>query len=174
MLTLGAPSLALTLAYWLHMLATVAWIGSLAAMALIVLPAARRALDPAAFSMLLARIQARLQPVAWFSLVLLSGTGLFQMSAHPSYEGFMAIDNEWAAAILAKHLVIGLMVLSSAYLTWGLLPALQRAALMRAAGAQIDSEQVSRLERREARILLLNLVLSMVVLALTAWARTAG
>lgn len=174
MQTLGTPPLALMAAYWLHMLATVAWIGSLAAMALIVLPAARRALDPAPFSLLLARMQARLQPVAWFSLILLSGTGLFQMSAHPSYEGFMAIDNEWAMAILAKHLVIGLMVLSSAYLTWGLLPALQRTALLRAAGGEVDPDRIARLERRETQILRLNLVLSMVILALTAWARTAG
>lgn len=171
---LAAPPLALTVAYWLHMLATVGWIGSLAAMALIVLPAARRVLDPAAFSLLLARLQARLQPVAWFCLVLLGGTGMFQMSAHPSYGGFLSIHNDWAIALLAKHLVIGLMVLTSAYLTWGLLPALQRTALLRASGAAVNPDLVARLERRETRILQVNLLLSAIVLALTAWARTAG
>ncbi len=171
---LAAPSLALTVAYWLHMLATVVWIGSLSALALIVLPAARRALDPAVFSLLLVRLQARLQPVAWFSLILLGGTGMFQMSAHPSYGGFLSIDNDWAVAILAKHLVIGLMMVASAYLTWGLLPALQRTAFLRASGAGVDAGLVARLERREARILYLNLFLSVIVLALTAWARTAG
>jgi uncharacterized membrane protein len=161
-------------AYWLHMLATVGWIGSLAGMSLVVLPAARRALEPAAFSALLASAQARLQPVAWFSLLVLGGTGLFQMSAHPSYTGFLAISNSWAAAILAKHLVIGLMVLTSAYLTWWLLPALQRAALLRAAGGQADPAQAARLERQETLLLQVNLFLSVAVLALTAWARTAG
>ena len=170
----AAPPLALTVAYWLHMLATVGWVGSLAALSLIVLPAARRALEPPAFSALLARMQARLQPVAWFSLFLLAATGMFQMSSHPSYAGFLAIENTWSVAILSKHLVIGLMVLASAYLTWGLLPAIQRTALMRAAGAEIDPEQVSRLEHRETWLIWANLLLSVAVLALTAWARTAG
>jgi hypothetical protein len=104
----------------------------------------------------------------------LVGTGMFQMSAHPSYSGFLAIENEWSIAILTKHFVIGLMVLTSAYLTWGLLPAIQRTALMRAAGAAVDPAQIQRLEQREAWLLQTNLLLSVVVLALTAWARTAG
>lgn len=171
---LATPPLALTFAYWLHMLATVGWIGSLTAMALIVLPAARRTLTPTDYSALLARLQARLQPVAWFCLFLLTGTGMFQMSAHPAYSGPLSITNSWSVAILVKHLVIGLMVLTSAYLTWGLMPNLQRTALMRAAGAGIEPERVARLERREIWLLRINLLLSVAVLALTAWARTAG
>jgi len=170
----AAPTLALTFAYWLHMLATVGWIGSLAALSLVVLPAARRALEPGAYSALLARIQIRLQPLAWFCLIILAGTGMFQMSAHPSYSGFLSINNEWAAAILLKHIVIGLMVLLSAYITWGLLPSLQRAALMRGAGVEVDSRAMVRLERREIWLLRVNLFLSVIVLALTAWARAAG
>lgn len=41
------PAWALALSFWLHLLATVAWIGGLAAIALLVLPSARRSLGPA-------------------------------------------------------------------------------------------------------------------------------
>lgn len=166
--------LLLATAYWLHMLATVAWIGSLVALALIVIPAASKALDPLLYSALLLQIQTRLQPVGWFSLAVLGVTGMFQMSANPSYQGFLAIANPWAVAILVKHLAIGLLVLASAVMTWGVLPALRRAALLRAAGKQVEEAGFLRMARSESRLLVVNLVLSLLILALTAWARAAG
>jgi uncharacterized membrane protein len=170
----AAPPLALTAAYWLHMLATVAWIGGLAALALIVLPSARKTLDQPQFSALVGRMQTRMSHIGWFSLAVLGVTGMFQMSSHPAYEGFMAFTNQWAVAILSKHLVIGGMIAVSAYITWGLLPALQRTSLLQAAGKPVDPAQIDRLKRREMRLLQINLFLSLIVLALTAWARTAG
>lgn len=166
--------LVLTITYWLHMLATVVWIGGLAAISLIVLPAARKTLEPPAFSALLGQLQASIQRIGWFCLAVLALTGLFQMSANPNYQGFLTISNNWAVAILTKHLVIGLMILLSGYITWGLFPSLQRLALMRATGRAVDEARVARLQRREILLLRLNLLLSVIVLLLTAWARSVG
>ena len=165
------PFWALSLVYWLHMLATVAWIGGLAAMVLLVLPAARRSLDAFAYAALLAAIQRRIDPLGWISLLVLVGTGLFQMSASPNYQGFMAISNRWAAAILVKHLVFFVMVGVSAYLTWGLLPRLGRVALRQSRG--LEAPEAEQLQRRETSLMRLNLVLGAVVLALTAIARAS-
>ncbi len=170
-MTIDNPGL--SLAYWLHMLATVAWIGGLVALNLFVIPAARRTLDPEVYIRFLANVQGKIQRIGWLSLAVLIGTGLFQLSAHPSYQGFLAIQNPWAIAIFAKHMVIGGMVLSSAYITWVLNPRLQRLALMKAAGKEIDASQASDLRRREAAALRINLWLSVVVLLLTALARAA-
>lgn len=170
----AASPLVLTLAYWLHMLATVVWIGGLAALALFVLPAARKSLPHTAYTRFLTGLQARFQQVGWFSLAVLAVTGMFQMSAHPAYGGFLAIDNDWSVAILSKHLVIGLMVLVSAYMTWGVLPALQRAAMLQSLKDEELSPQARTLQKREALILRINLVLSFLVLLLTAWARSSG
>lgn len=162
----------LTITYWLHLIATVVWIGGLTAISFLVLPASQKTLDRATFSLFLAQIQARLQQLGWFSLALLVLTGLFQMSASPAYEGFLAISNQWSVAILTKHLVIGLMVLVSAYITWGLLPGLQRNAMRRAAGREVDAALEDSLQRREVWMLRINLALSFLVLLLTAWARS--
>jgi uncharacterized membrane protein len=167
---MSTPNWALTLAFWIHMIATVAWIGSLATVALI-LPVARRSMDSPAYADLLSNLQKRLDPVGWLSLVLLIATGMIQMSANPNYEGFLAIGNRWAAAILIKHLVIGGMIGVSAYLTWGVLPSLQRTALRRMRGQ--ETPEVGTLQRREEFLLRLNLVLGLVVLALTAVARSS-
>lgn len=166
-------NLGLTVAYWLHMLATVAWIGGLVGLSLFVIPAARQSLEADAYARFLGGVQMRLQRMGWFSLAVLAGTGLFQLSSHPSYQGLLVVESPWAVAILIKHLVIGGMVLSSAYITWGLTPKLQRLALLQAAGRQSDPANADRLRRQETLFFRLNLGLSIVVLLLTAIARAA-
>jgi uncharacterized membrane protein len=165
---LQPPDWALTLIYWLHMLATVVWIGGLAALSFFVLPAARGSLDPGAYGRLLQGVQRRLEPLGWLCLAVLVGTGLFQMSANPNYQGFLVFNNRWAVAILLKHVVFALLAAASAYLSWGVLPRLRRLALRRAAETEAAGLRV-----QESRLLQLNLVLSILILALTALARVS-
>jgi uncharacterized membrane protein len=165
------PALALTLAFWIHMLATVVWIGGLAALSILVLPAARQTLDSSAYAQFLGSLQRRLDPLGWLSLIFLVATGMFQMSANPNYAGFLAISNRWAVAILLKHLVFLGMVAVSAYLTWGLMPRLQRIALRRAHGQEVPESQV--LQNQEIWLMRANLILGILVLALTALARAS-
>ena len=167
----SAPAWGLTITYWLHMLATVVWIGGLSALVLVVLPAAGSALDPEAYARLLGAAQQRLDPIGWFCLLVLVGTGLFQMSENPNYQGFLSIQGTWAAAILVKHLVFFVMISVSAWTTWGVLPVLRRAALLQAKGK--DAPDAARLQRRSLLLLRVNLILSVIVLALTALARAA-
>ena len=164
------PAWALSLAYWLHLIATIAWIGGLAAVSLLSLPLAARMADPVEKLQLLHLTQKRLDPVAWFSLVLLVATGLVQMSASAQYEGFLAFGNAWAQAILLKHIVFLGMVPLSAYLTWRALPELSRAVLRLSKGRG-DPAEVDLLYRRHQRLLRANLVLGLVVLVFTAIAR---
>lgn len=170
---MNAPLWAITLAYWFHMLATVVWIGGLAALALLVLPAAARSQGEQGSLAYLSRIQRRLDWMGWFSLAVLVGTGLLQMSAHPRYEGFLSIGNRWAAAILIKHLVIFAMAGVSATITWGVFPRLQRMALLAGRGRPVSEEQQQRVRRVNARLIYTNLALGIIVLALTALARVS-
>src|SRR3990172_1537954 len=111
------PFWALALIYWLHFLATVAWIGSLVATSLLILPAAKRALKPVDQLAMIEVVQKRLEPVAWFSMGLLLVTGLFQLSANPHYDGFLSTSNQWSLAILTKHSLAIIMVVVSAIQT---------------------------------------------------------
>jgi uncharacterized membrane protein len=166
---------ALALAYWLHLLATVTWIGGLVTLAWII-PAARRSLSPEAFQTLVGKLQTRLQSLGWFSLAILAGTVLFQLSANSHYSGFLEITNFWALAILIKHIIIIAMAAISAYLTWGIAPSLQRAAFRQARGLETTEVEVKKrqnLQQREHWLLNLNLVMAFAVLALTALARAS-
>ena len=62
------PAWALALVYWLHLLATVTWIGGIVAISILVLPAARKSLSPPDQLAFLEALQKRLEPLAWFSL----------------------------------------------------------------------------------------------------------
>ena len=165
------PYWALSLAFWLHMLATVAWIGGLVAVVILVLPAAKKTLGPGAYANFLEQLQRRLDPLAWLSLAVLLATGLFQMSANPNYAGFLSISNRWAASMLIKHILFVGMIGVSAYLTWGILPALRRIALRQAKG--LDAQAAEQLQSRENLLLRINLVLGVLILGLTALARAA-
>lgn len=171
---MAVPDWALSLSYWLHMLATVAWIGGLAAVSTLTLPLIAQLPDPDAQVSLLHRTQKRLDPLGWFCLLLLTGTGLVQMSASDQYEGFLSIANAWAQAILIKHIVFFGMIAVSGYLTWSALPELGRAALRRARGLASDPGEVERLFRKHGLLLRINLLLGLAVLGLTALARVAG
>ena len=170
-----APFWGIALAYWLHMLATVVWIGGLSALALLVLPSARRALDDSAYAVLLGELQGRLDALGWFSLAVLAVTGMIQMSANPNSQGFLAVNNRWAGAILFKHFAVLIMVGVSATITWGVLPRLRRNALrlsrLKTGPGATDLEWIRQASRANIRLIWINVFLAIVVLAFTAAAR---
>jgi uncharacterized membrane protein len=162
----------LALSYWLHMLATVVWVGGLALMALVVWPGARAVLGPGPeLADLLTRLQRRFSPLAWGSLAVLTVTGLTQMSANEHYDGVLRVTNPWTVAILLKHLAVGGMVLIGVYQQWSVQPALVRLATLQAHGR--DAPGLDRLRRRELWLTRLNLACGVLVLAFTALARVA-
>ena len=165
------PTWALALTFWLHLLATVTWVGSLAAMSLLVLPAMKRSLDAETQLVFIEAVQKRLEPVAWFCMSLLLLTGLFQMSVNPHYDGFLSTSTQWSLAILAKHILGIIMVVTSAIQTWEVIPAIRRALLK--SKKSKNTEELDSLRRREIRLLRINFGLSILILAATAFARAS-
>ena len=160
----------LAILYWLHMLATVTWIGSLAAINLLVLPASTRTLKLVDQLSFIAALQKRLEPLAWFCMGILLVTGLFQLSTSPHYDGFLDISTQWSLAILIKHGLAVLMVVVSAMQTWEVLPAIQRILLKKETA---DEAELAKLQKKEVLLLRLNLLLSALILGATAYARVS-
>src|SRR5512133_50256 len=165
------PTWALALLFWLHMLATVTWIGSLAAIYVLVLPSAKRALKPVDELALLDGVQKRLEPIAWFSVSLLIVTGLFQMSVNPHYNGFLSTSGQWSLAILIKHILGIIMVVVSAIQTWEVIPAIRRAIVR--SKKRPNANEIDSLRRKEVLLLRMNFGLSLLILLATAFARAS-
>jgi uncharacterized membrane protein len=165
------PAWALAITYWLHLLATVTWVGSLAGVSFLVLPAMQRSLSPETQLVFIEAMQKRLEPIAWFSMSLLVLTGLFQMSVNSHYDGFVSISTQWSLAILTKHLLGIGMVVVSAIQTWEVIPAIRRAIVKSRKSGNI--EEVDALRRREVLLLRMNFGLSILILLATAFARAS-
>ncbi len=160
----------LAIIYWLHMLATVTWIGSLAAINLLVLPASTRTLKLVDQLSFIAALQKRLEPLAWFCMGLLLVTGLFQLSTSPHYDGFLNTSTQWSLAILIKHGLAIVMVVVSAIQTWEVLPAIHRTLMKK---EKAEDGELAKLQKKELLILRLNLLISALILAATAYARVS-
>jgi len=167
---LPVPVFLLTLAYTLHLLATVVLVGGLFVLSVLLLPAASRALAPRDQAIVLRAILRRFRPLAWLSIAVLAATGLTQMAANPNYLGFLALENPWSVAMFAKHAAFGVMVALAIYQTWVITPALERQALQRAVDGEPGGQAVAA---SQSRLLRLNFWIGLIILGLTAIARTA-
>ena len=164
------PVWALALTVWLHLLATVAWIGCIISISILILPAAGKILKPADHLALIEAMQKRLEPIAWFCMSLLLLTGLFQMSVNPHYDGFLSTSTQWSLAILVKHILGIFMVVASAIQTWEVIPAIRRTLMNK---KKADEGQVIALQKKEILLLRINFGLSILILLATAFARAS-
>ena len=165
----AVPDWAITLTFWIHFLAAVTLVGSLVATSILVLPAVRT-LDLVDQLNLIATIQKRMEPTAWFSLSVLIVTGLFQMSVNVHYNGFLSVSNQWTIALLTKHILVIALIVVSAVQTWDVLPSIRRLLLRKDKASQ---DEALKLQSREAWLLRANLILAILILGATAFLRTA-
>ncbi len=160
----------LSLSFFLHLIATVTWIGGLVTMALVVQPVLKRSVtEIREQAHLLEAVQKRFQPIANLSLVVLILTGLVQTANNPFYKGFLRFDNTWSQAILLKHISIVGMIVIAGVMTFSVQPAMTRNALLIAHGLG-DEAAIAKLQKQQARLTQVNLALSIVVLLCTAMA----
>jgi len=158
----------ISLSFFFHLIATVAWIGGLVTLALVMQPVLSQTVtDVKERARLSAAVQKRFQPIANLSLIVLILTGMVQTFTNRFYKGFLQFDNTWAQAILLKHIAILGMVLLAGIITFSVQPALRRNALLVANGVA-DEAQSTRLQHQQIRLTRVNLALSMLVLLFTA------
>jgi putative copper export protein len=155
----------LAISYWIHLLATVVWLGGLALFGLVALPALRR--QTLAENDWFA-LQQRFTPWVNGSLIVLLITGFVQMTTDPNYEGFLQVNTLWSQAILVKHLAVVAMILIGGYVQWRVHPAMARAALLAEKRPQMGAEEREKLQRQEIRMLRINMVCAAAVLFFTA------
>jgi uncharacterized membrane protein len=159
-------NMVLTLSYFVHLVATVLWLGGLALFTWLVFPEAQRTLTGTdAPPQFIWKLQRRFRPLANLSMVALLGTGMVQMSANTHYEGLLVIDNTWSLAMFIKHLVFLVMVGVMSFIQFRIVPRWERAQLLATRG---DTEELNRVARRELNLTRFLLGLSLLVLLCTA------
>jgi uncharacterized membrane protein len=155
----------LVASYWVHLLATVVWLGGVATMAFIAWPALRQGALSANQWL---QLQKRALPWVNVALVLLLITGFVQMTNDENYEGFLVLESLWAYAMILKHVAYLILVALTVYLQFVLYPSMTRLALFGDSRPELAEAEQERLARREIRYLRLNVVCAMAVLLFTA------
>ena len=159
----------LALCLFAHILATVLWIGGILLLTFLVMPQFSGMLEGnAALRNLLLRLRKRFANISNLSLAALIVTGLLQMTADPHYDGLLQFDNAWSRALLLKHGLIVVMAGLGLALQLGIAPALERASMQLAAGAD-DALAWRRLRRREQQLTWLIALFALSILAVSAW-----
>jgi uncharacterized membrane protein len=160
----------LAIAYFFHLIATVLWVGGLVILTLLVWPEARRSMgNNPSMETLLMGLRRRFMPLTHFSLVVLTVTGLVQMTGDANYDGVLQFDNEWSRVILLKHIAVAGMFACGLVLQFSTIPALERTSLLAQRGKD-DPQAWATLRRTEVRLTWINVILGILVLAFTAWA----
>ena len=160
---------ALALSLFLHIAATVIWIGGILLITFLVVPEVNRALaEQTALYQLLRRLRRRFTIIGNLALVTLIVTGVLQMSTDPHYDGLLSFSNRWSQVLLIKHLLIIVMAIAGLILQFAVAPELERTSLLLERGAG-DAAVWRKLRRREGRLSLLIAALALLILATSAW-----
>ncbi|MFZ1042814.1 MAG: CopD family protein [Anaerolineales bacterium] len=163
------PPLALTFLFWIHFISAATLVGCIVIVSILVLPAAR-SLETLDQLTLIANLQKRMEPAIWLSLSLLIVTGLFQMSVNVHYNGFLSVSSQWTIAILVKHILVITLIVVCAIQTWDATPTIRRLLTRKDKASQ---DEVMKLQRREFWLMRANLILAILILAATAFMRSA-
>lgn len=155
----------LVFSYWIHLLSTVVWFGSLV---LLAMTAGLALQNGSLLTNQWLTLQKRLTPWANISLILLLITGFVQMTNDVNYSGFLAIDSTWAWAMLIKHIAFVALAGVTIYLQFGLYPAVNRLALLVEKRPQLAQQEQEKLAAREKQMLWLNVACAAIILFCTA------
>jgi putative copper resistance protein D len=152
---------------YLHIAASLLWLGGMLFLSLILVPALRASGDPAQLSRMMTLVGGRYRSIGWWAMGLLVVTGLLNAVGRWTLPVLLT-GAFWTSApgrVLAlKLILVTVMFGLSALHDFVLGP---RASARRQAGA--PTEELARLRRQASWLGRANLILGMLVLGLAVW-----
>ena len=143
---------------FLHLLATVAWIGGMLFMKLVLIPA-MAAIDPPQRGRLMGGVAKRFTMVAWTSTAVLLVTGFMKTPSQVLFDG----STTYGTLLAVKHALIVLMIVVGLVITFFVAPRLR--ALAPAPG-QAPSPALAAAAKNLDALSAINTILGLAVLAL--------
>src|SRR3989304_4893030 len=105
----------LSVVNWLHLAATVTWIGAMVTNIAVLMPAARESLEPPVMGRLFGAFMKRFRALVYICIIPLFVTGVVMMVLNRHYLGMLDLGNLWTKLLLVKHVLIGIMVIMVVY-----------------------------------------------------------
>lgn len=92
---------------WIHILAAMVWIGGMAFVSLVLVPALRRMEDPAVRADLLKQVARRFRVVAWGSILVLIATGMANLALLGQWP---SLETSFGRVLAVKLIAVGVML----------------------------------------------------------------
>ncbi len=154
----------LSILNFLHLSATVIWIGGMTTNMLVLTPSMKEALEPAIAGRFLGVVMKRFRRLIYGSILLLLLSGVPMTLLNENYLGAFQFGNTFSQLILVKHIFVTVLILLSVYAFEILAP---RVAKLAAKG---PSPELARLQRLQLRLAATGLLLGIIILILISTA----
>lgn len=113
---------------FVHLMATIAWIGGMVFNFLVVMPTVSKTLEPATAAKFMTALMRRVRVVVYVSLAVLFITGIPMKIANENYVWIISFENSWQIAGFIKHVFVAFLALLALYSFEILTPKLARLA----------------------------------------------
>ncbi len=143
---------------WIHLVATVIWIGGITFIIFIAIPSCKQVLGAEA-GKVMGEISKRFTPLANYSIGLLVITGVALASLDKEFSELKIFENNWTMTPILKHLFILVMIIIHFYRGLVLAPKITRTAT--------DTEKAT-LQKLSLNLVKVNFGLGLMVLLLSA------
>ena len=159
-----------SLSHFLHLLATVVWIGGIVMILFVILPGAKTALEsPSIQGKLMKDVVKRFTPMANISILVLIITGIVITYYEKNFTSILDFNNTWNVILFIKHLLVALMIVTHFYRGLILNPKIGRLS-SQVNESQVTSSlssQVVKLQKFSLNLVKTNFVLGLIVLLFT-------
>jgi uncharacterized membrane protein len=147
---------------WLHLLATVAWIGGVFINVLVLSPAAKESLEPPMMMRLWGGLMKRFQKMVYVSMAIFIGTGIVMMFMNSAYGDTFDFGDTWTLFLVIKHVLVLFLIIVGIYMFQSVFPKLKKLA------AKGPSPELGKAEKRQRVVATISLILGILILAATA------
>ncbi len=152
---------ALAVINWLHLMATVLWIGGMAVNILVLMPSMKEGLEPSAAGKFTPLVMKRFRRLVYSSIIVLVATGVSMMLFSRSYLGPLELGNAWSQVLLVKHIFVTVLIIIAVYAFQVLAPKVARVA------AKGPSPELAGLQKLQVRLAVSGLLVGIIILFLT-------
>ncbi len=160
----------LSVSHFLHLVATVVWIGGIVMILLVILPGAKESLESAPMiKRLMKEIARRFTPMANISIFIVILTGIVIAYYDKRFTGLLELNNSWNSVMLLKHLLVALMVIIHFYRGLRLNPKIGSLSsrISESEAASPLSSRVAKYQKFSLDLVKVNLFLGIMVLMMT-------
>ncbi|MGD2294283.1 MAG: DUF4149 domain-containing protein [Candidatus Aminicenantes bacterium] len=152
----------ITLMNWIHLFATVAWIGGITTMIFVVSPGVKAALEPPVIGKLMDVLVKRMKMLVYINAALLIVTGFVLQGLNPAYADY-GFGSRLPAILVIKHILILIMIILGIYVSEKVGPKISKLA------AKGPSPEIGRLQKKQVSIGFINFILGLLVLLLSGY-----